>query len=179
MAQTYYDVVVVEQADNPICWMASLAMVDSYWSGSSVGIGAYTDGFDPAQACIGNPAVDVVDFQNRMQGFGFQPVFPDSPLTAETLAAMSAQFGPLVYFHNVNGFPYLQGPGQGPGAHAIVITGTDVGGDGDGFWFNNPWGDKDSWADAAPGLAAAADPSSASFSLYFRTHDDEPAQPPG
>jgi len=168
MSQTYYDVVVVEQAANPICWMASLAMVDSYWSQSSVGIGTYSGGFDPAQGCIGNPAVDVVDFQNRMQAFEFYPVFPYSPLTMEALSTMSAEFGPLVYFHNVNGFPYLQGPGQGSGAHAIVVTGTDT--DQDGFWFNNPWGDKDSWAAAGAGLAAAADPSSCSFSLYFKAH---------
>ena len=170
MAQTSYDVVVVEQgADNPICWMACLAMVESFWTRASIGIGKYSGGFEPGQACIGNPAVDVVDFQNRMQTFGFYPVFPDSPLTMQTMYDLSAQFGPLVYFHRVNGFPYTQGVGTGGGSHAIVITGTDT--DQNGFWFNNPWGDKDSWAPADAGLAAAADPGSASYSLYFMTHE--------
>jgi len=170
MTHTYYDVPVVEQgAENPICWIACLAMVDSYWSQASVGIGKFTDGFEPAQACIGNPAVDVVDFQNRMQAFGFQPVFDDQPLSIQALADYSARFGPLVYFHHVAGFPYAQGPQPGPGSHAIVITGTDT--DSDAFWFNNPWGDKDSYAAAGPGLAAAADPSSSSYSLYFMAHE--------
>lgn len=170
MAQTSFEVPVVEQgAENPICWVACLAMVDSYWSDSSVGVEKFSGGFDPAQACIGNPAVDVVDFQNRMQAFGFQPVFPDAPLTMQYLYEMSDAFGPLVYFHRVAGFPYSQGTGEGEGSHAIVITGTDT--DQDGFWFNNPWGDKDSWAPASEGLAAAADPSSASFSLYFLVHE--------
>ncbi len=167
MGQTSYEVPIVEQgADNPICWIASLAMVESYTTQSSIGIGYFTDGFDPSQACLGNPAVDVVDFQNRMQGFGYQPVFDDEPLTMDSLYRFSDRFGPLVYFHRVQGFPYVQGTGQGSGAHAIVITGTDT--DADGFWFNNPWGDKDSWAAAGPGLSAAADPGSASFSLFFR-----------
>ena len=167
MGQTSYEVPVVEQgAENPICWIASLAMVESYVTQSSVGIGSFTDGFDPAQACIGNPAVDVVDFQNRMQAFSYQPVFDDEPLTMDALYRFSDAFGPLVYFHRVQGFPYLQGVGQGTGSHAIVITATDT--DAGGFWFNNPWGDKDSFAAAGPGLAAAADPSSSSFSLYFR-----------
>lgn len=167
MVQTSYEVPVVEQgAENPICWIACLAMVESYVLQESIGVGNFTGGFDPSQACIGNPAVDVVDFQNRMQTFNFYPVFDDEPLTMDALSRYSEKFGPLVYFHRVQGFPYLQGTGQGPGSHAIVITGTDT--DSDGFWFNNPWGDKDSWADATSGLAAAADPASSSFSLYFR-----------
>lgn len=169
MTQTYYDVVVVEQgSDNPICWMASLAMIESYWDKASVGIGRFSGGFDPSQACIGNPAVDAVDFQNRIGALGFYPVFPDASLTTQTLEDMSAEFGPLLYFHHVNGFPYIQGAGHGDGAHAIVITGTDT--DADGFWFNNPWGDKDSWAYSSAGLPAAVDPASTSNSLYYYQH---------
>lgn len=167
MAQIYYDVPVVEQgAENPICWVACLAMVESYWTQSSVGVGQFSGGFDPNQACIGNPAVDVVDFQNRLQAFKYYPVYPDDPLSLDALYRCSTTFGPLIYFHRVQGFPYLQGPGSGTGSHAVVITGTDT--DAGGFWFNNPWGDKDSWAPAAAALAAAADPASVSYSLYFR-----------
>lgn len=165
--QTSYEVPVVEQGpQNPICWIACLAMVESYVQNASIGIGAFTEGFDPQQACIGNPAVDVVDFQNRMQRFAFYPVFDDQRLTMSALAEYSAQFGPLVYFHRVAGFPYLQGVGVGSASHAVVITGTDTG--ADGFWFNNPWGDKDTWASSSSALAAAADQNSSSFSLYFR-----------
>lgn len=166
MAQSSYDVPVVEQgAENPICWVASMAMVESYWTQSSVGVGKYTGGFDPATSCIDNMAADVVDFQNRMASFGFYPVFPDEALSLNSLYEASDRLGPLIYFHYVNGFPYLSGPGTGGGAHAIVITGTDT--DQGGFWFNNPWGDKDTWADASTGLAPAADPNSRSYSLYF------------
>lgn len=77
MAQTYFDVPVVEQgAENPICWVASMAMVESYWTQSSVGVGKYTGGFDPANSCIENMAVDVVDFRTEWPPLAFTPSTP-------------------------------------------------------------------------------------------------------
>ncbi|WP_399542836.1 papain-like cysteine protease family protein [uncultured Arthrobacter sp.] len=110
MPQSSYDVPVVEQgAENPICWVASMAMVESYWTQSSVGVGKYTGGFDPSMSCIDNMAADVVDFQNRMASFGFYPVYPDEPLNLNSLYEASDRLGPLIYFHYVNGFPALHG----------------------------------------------------------------------
>ena len=97
MVQTSYEVPVVEQgAENPICWIACLAMVESYVLQESIGVGNFTGGFDPSQACIGNPAVDVVDFQNRMQTFNFYPVFDEEPLSMDALGRYSEKVGPLV-----------------------------------------------------------------------------------
>lgn len=166
MAQTYYDVPVVWQgAENPICWVASMAMIESYWTQSSVGVGKYTGGFDPSNSSIPNPASDVVDFQNRMMAFSFYPVYPDNHLTLGYVHYLIRTFGPLLLFHHVNGFPYASGVGTGSGTHAVVITGVDT--SYGGFWFNNPWGHKDSWAYESQALPCAVDPSSASYSLYW------------
>ncbi|MEO9000156.1 MAG: papain-like cysteine protease family protein [Rhodanobacter sp.] len=159
----YYDVPLVIQARNPICWVASMAMIESWWTKSSVGVGKYTGGFDPSSSCIPNPASDVWDFQNRMAGFSFYPVYPDGPMTLNGLGSLLGQFGPLLLFHNLEHAPWGAGA---KGAHAVVITGV-TGGSGGWIWINNPWGSKDLAAPASTSIQCAVWPASSSFSLYW------------
>jgi hypothetical protein len=51
-----YDVPVVTQGANLICWVACMAMVASERQGKSVGVGQFTGGFDPSNASIPDPA---------------------------------------------------------------------------------------------------------------------------
>lgn len=164
MASVGYDVPLVIQAQNPICWVASMAMIESYWRGASVGVGKYTGGFDPSTSSIPNPASDVWDFQNRMAGFGFYPTYPDQPITLSGIISLLGQFGPLLFFHMLDTAPWGAGV---RGAHAVVITAADDTINGGMIWINNPWGSKDQPAIASSAIASAVIPSSSSWSLYF------------
>ncbi len=56
MAQIYYDVELIVQEQNPICCVGYCAMVKGWGTQSSVGVGEFTDGFDPSNNCISNLA---------------------------------------------------------------------------------------------------------------------------
>jgi hypothetical protein len=115
----YYDVEVLRQEQNPICWVASCAMVKGYAKGASLGIGDLTEGFDPYNSCIANLA--------------------NSWSECASLSEFMTQNGPVVLLHLCDGFPYgAQYPAgiAAGGAHAIVLTGIDM--DNRQIAFNNP-----------------------------------------
>ena len=153
MPSIAYDVEVIRQEMNPICWVASCAMVKGYGLGASVGVGDLTEGFDPYNSCIANLAGSWVECTDMMAGWGFQ-VRSVSDLTwgglsADMLLDALQANGPAVLLHRCEGFPY--GPQYDPSwipagsAHAVVITGVDT--DAGTATFNNPWGDKDQVCD--------------------------------
>jgi hypothetical protein len=142
MGRVTYDVPLVIQAQNPICWMASLAMVASYKRGASVGVGYYSSGFDPSNSSIPNPTTGFEDHYARLTRFGFVSVAVN-PNPAE-IESLLRNCGPFVLSHQCNGFPYGPGrPALTAGGHAVVITGIDTSINGGQCWMNNPWGDKD------------------------------------
>lgn len=145
MPNVIYDVEVVRQEANPICWVASCAMVKGYSTQSSVGVGELTGGFDPATSCIGNLATRWADCTDLMNKWGFD-VFSVADLSADSMDAdalfTALNRGPAVLLHLCKGFPYgPQWNALNSGAHAVVITGIDT--DNNAATFNNPWGDKD------------------------------------
>ncbi|MDR3567321.1 MAG: papain-like cysteine protease family protein [Syntrophobacteraceae bacterium] len=158
MAQVRYEVPLVWQAANPICWVCSCAMVESWGTNVNTGVSKYT-GFDPSNSCIPNPANDwdgCVQFMNK---WGFD-VYSSQGLadngfilTVDDLGNALSSRGPIVLLHFCKDFPYGSqwGPVNDPNAaHAVVITGVDS---NQGIvWFNNPWGDKDQVAVAQPVL---------------------------
>ena len=142
MGRVVYDVPMVIQAQNPICWVACLAIVTSYKRRISVGIGQFMQGLDPSTSSIPNPTQGWDDHYARLSSFGFISVAlnPNPDEIENTLRTC----GPFVLTHQCNGFPY--GPGRPvltSGGHAVVITGIDSSINGGQCWMNNPWGDKD------------------------------------
>jgi len=152
MPNVSYDVELIRQEANPICWVASCAMVKGYGTQSSVGVGDLTGGFDPSNSCIQNLAENWTQCTDIMDGWGLD-VFTVSELTGDTvmtgdglLAALEAR--PAVLLHLCAGFPYGNQWGlPSEGAHAVVITSVDT--DNNEVTFNNPWGDKDQSCDLA------------------------------
>ena len=148
MAIASYDVEVIRQEMNPICWVASCAMVKGYGTQTDVGVGDFTGGFDPSNSCIANLANRWSECTDMMDQWGFN-VFTVNDLsggamTPDLLCEALQNYGPAVLLHLCDGFPYGdQWAGAVPagGAHAVVITAVDT--EADGAWFNNPWGDKD------------------------------------
>lgn len=152
MSQVQYDVEVIRQEQNPICWVASCAMVKGYGTQSSVGVGEFTGGFDPSNSCIANLAGNWKQCTDLMGTWGFRTLalkdLSANSVSGEDLAAALEQNGPAVLLHLCAGFPYGSQYGNTSslnGAHAVVLTGIDT--DARKAFFNNPWGDKDQSAD--------------------------------
>jgi hypothetical protein len=154
MAKVAYDVEVIVQEQNPICWVASCAMVKGFGTKTSVGVGEFTGGFDPSNSCIANLAGNWSQCVDLMTQWGFavssvSDLASSGPMTAEALLASLQSQGPAVLLHMCNGFPY--GPQWASqtftpsDAHAVVITRVDS--DAGTATFNNPWGDKDQSCD--------------------------------
>ncbi|MFO1037509.1 MAG: papain-like cysteine protease family protein [Geminicoccaceae bacterium] len=148
MSSLAYDVEVIVQEQNPICWIASCAMVKGYGTGTSTGVGEFTGGFDPSNSCISNLAGNWQQCTDLMQQWGFD-VYGVGSLSSGTMTAddlhAALEAGPCVLLHLCSGFPYgsqYAGMSFTPNdAHAVVLTGIDT--DANSATFNNPWGDKD------------------------------------
>src|SRR5215472_15693568 len=149
MVKIAYDVEVITQEQNPICWVASCAMAKGFGTKSSVGVGEFTGGFDPSNSCIANLAGNWSQCVDLMGDWGFTVSsvndLATSPMTADMLLDCLQRSGPAVLLHMCSGFPYgSQWASQtftAADAHAVVITGVDT--DAGTATFNNPWGDKD------------------------------------
>jgi len=148
MSKTQYDVEVIRQEQNPICWIASCAMVKGYGTKSCIGVGEFTGGFDPSNSCIGNLAGNWRECTRLMETWGFSVMaisdLADGAISGEDLETALRDNGPAVLLHLCGGFPYGSQYGETSnltGAHAVVLTGVDT--DSEEVFFNNPWGDKD------------------------------------
>jgi hypothetical protein len=69
MGHVYFHVEMIPQGQNPICWIACVAMITSFKTKTTHPISEFTGGFDPSSACIPDPNtgwndifVNVVDF---------------------------------------------------------------------------------------------------------------------
>src|SRR6266404_7309635 len=145
MGRVVYDVPLVTQAANPICWVTCMAMIASERRGYSVGVGEFTGGFDPSSASIPNPAGggsdwDLIRRLLARASFNSAAINPD----ADEVEALLQTCGPFMLIHYCAGFPYGSGwSALTDGVHAVVITGIDSAISGGMCWMNNPWGNKD------------------------------------
>ena len=143
-AYPFYDVPMLKQGPNPICWVTCMAMIASEREHMSIGVGAFTGGFDPNNSSIPNPAHNYSDFVARMDRCGFASI--NMGRNPADLVVALRDYGPLILSHYCAGFPY--GPKRTPitdpkEMHAVVITGINP---TDGYsgncFINNPWGDE-------------------------------------
>jgi len=148
MARVVYNVPLVRQLNSHICWVACMAMVASERLSKSIAISRYTNGFDPINSSIPNPASSMIDFVSRMSYHGFASVAINA--TVSELQSVLQNCGPIILTHFCAGFPYggtwlpiIDRPNQPPSVHSVVITGMDTAVNGGMCWMNNPWGDKD------------------------------------
>ena len=75
MTQVAYDVEVIVQEQNPICWVASCAMVKGFATKTSTGVGDFTGGFDPSNSCIANLAGNWSSMHGHDERMGVQRFF--------------------------------------------------------------------------------------------------------
>jgi hypothetical protein len=139
MGQIRYSVPMRRQEQNPICWIACVAMIRSFKGKISLGIGEFTGGFDPSNSSIPDPVNGWDDFYRRLERFGFQSENPNMSPNAVYIEAMLRQHGPWMLTHLAG--DVLPGTFQPGATHAVVITGVDT--NTNQVWFNNPWGTVD------------------------------------
>src|SRR6266567_3305484 len=132
MSNVQYDVEVIKQEQNPICWIASCAMTKGYGTSSSVGVGEFTGGFDPSNSCIANLAGNWRQCTDLMTNWGFDVLavndLSTGSISADELTAALSDKGPAVLLHLCANFPYGGQYGDTSslkGAHAVVLTGVD------------------------------------------------------
>lgn len=155
MGRVTYDVPVIVQLANPICWVACMAMVASERKSVSIGVGAFANGFDPSYSSIPNPAgVDWEKFKRLLAAAGFSTGAMNP--SATEIEALLRSNGPFILTHLCAGFPYGPKWASPPptAVHAVVITGYDSAINGGQCWMNNPWGDKDQPITAAAVITA-------------------------
>jgi hypothetical protein len=119
-------------------------MVSSERLGYSLGVGHFTNGFDPSNSSIPNPAQSMDDFYNRLERCGFTSISINA--AAGDVEDVLREYGPFILTHWCQGFPYGTGwipPNDPQAVHAIVITGVDSAVNSGTCWINNPWGNKD------------------------------------
>jgi hypothetical protein len=147
--QIQYDVELIVQEQNPICWVACCTMAKGWGTQSSVGVGEFTDGADPSNSCISNLAANWQQCTELMESWVFSMysvgyLSTTGSITSEELAMTISEFGPAVLLHICQNFSYGNQWGDSSsftGAHAVLITGIET--DFNLVYFNNPWGDKD------------------------------------
>ena len=146
MGRIYYDVPLVDQGDNPICWVSCMAMIASHFEQQSIGVGYYTGGFDPWNSCIADPAGAASNWGligRLLNRDGFTNVKIEA--TRAAIEQTLNDHGPFMFTHYCGGFPYGAGwtPPAATATHAVVITGYDSAVNSGQCWMNNPWGNKD------------------------------------
>ena len=139
MGQIRFTVPMIAQGNNPICWIACVAMITSWRRHASIGIGNFTGGFDPSSACIPDPNASWADFERRMHEFGFAMAGASQSLGPGFIESNLRRHGPLMIVVNAADFPF-----SGPvcnnigGTHALVLTGIDT--STGKVSIVNPWG---------------------------------------
>jgi hypothetical protein len=150
MGFSLFQVPMVEQGANPICWVACAAMILSYKRSASVTIASLI-GSDPAFSSIPNPAdgggnsaLGWSKTRDYLTSWGFvcetQAVSPTSDYVEQRLDA----HGPLLFSLQTSGFPFNASyPAHtcvaANAGHSIVLVGLNT--DDNTCAFKNPWGE--------------------------------------
>jgi papain like cysteine protease AvrRpt2 len=147
MGHIYYDVPMIQQGDNPICWIACVAMITSFKTKTLHSISEFTGGFDPSNSCIPDPNKGWNDLYANLSKFGFTADGSNVSIGPDYIENMLRRRGPFMIFVNAADFPFY-----GPfcvnvgGTHAVVVSGVDT--TPGKVMIVNPWGTKTPPADA-------------------------------
>ena len=134
-----YTVPMRAQGQNPICWVACVAMIASYKGRKSTGIGNFTGGFDPSHSSIPNQYntnLGWADYIRRLSDFGFVTEILNRSPDPFYIEDLLRKHGPWMLTHLASDI--LPGNLSPASAHAVVITGIDM--RTNKVWYNNPWG---------------------------------------
>jgi hypothetical protein len=147
MAPIFYFVPMIPQGDNPICWIACVAMITSFKTRATHPISEFTGGYDPSNSCIPDPNVGWEDLYANLDKFGFTAAGANQSLSPSVIEDTLRRRGPFMIFVESGDFPFY-GPmcSNEGGTHAMVVNGigTPVG----KVSIVNPWGTPTAPVDA-------------------------------
>src|ERR1035438_8376650 len=140
MGQISFTVPLIPQGDNPICWIACVAMVVSFKTNTTHSISEFTGGFDPSSACI--PGTSGSN-DARLMNLGFMMAGGNMTIDSSFIENTLRNHGPFIFFFFVANFPFtgaycLNMNGSPTDAHAVVVTGVDT--NAGTVSMLNPWG---------------------------------------
>ena len=153
MTAVAYDVELITEESDPICWIAACAMAKSYGAKVSASVENLADQLDETDVGVDDLGDNWSSCNAYMGRWGLTATSVDDAatggMTAAALADLLQGLGPVVLTHLCDGFPYGdQWADQSfleNEAHAVLLTGVDT--DAATASFNNPWGDKDQSCD--------------------------------
>jgi hypothetical protein len=142
--QILYDVPMVPQGDSPICWVACVAMIVSWQTGTPHSVAEYTGGAEPSTACIS----EIPDWENRLTEYGFTLDGMNMTLTSDFIWNTLVTHGPILVTVDGANFPFsgtgnpvcqnMPADSGGSTWHSMVIEGVDT--DQNVAMIQNPWG---------------------------------------
>lgn len=140
MANIFYTVPMIEQGNNPICWIACVAMIKSFKTQSMRSISEFTNGAEPSSSCV-NGTEGSND--GRLAKLGFTVTGANMSINSTYIEDILRKHGPFIMFFFVANFPFtgascLKMDGSPSSAHAVVINGLDT--DARKVKIVNPWG---------------------------------------
>jgi hypothetical protein len=134
MAVIAYNVPMVRQFQNPICWVACSAMILAWRRGQSVTVESLI-GYDPGSSSITNPATTWPVMYGMLNDWGITSTGPQMSPAVSYIERLLSENGPFILTHYVK---TLAPTHTSPGTHAVVVTGinTNTG----KCTYANPWG---------------------------------------
>lgn len=147
MGHVYFDVPMIAQGNNPICWIACMAMITSSKTKTTHPISEFTGGFDPSSACIADPNKGWDDLYANLAKFGFAADGSSMSIGSDYIENTLRRHGPFMIFVNAVDFPFY-GPlcSNVGGTHALVVSGIDTA--PGKVMIVNPWGTRTPPADS-------------------------------
>jgi hypothetical protein len=141
MANISFFVPLIPQGQNPICWVACVAMITSWKTNATVTIDQFTGGFDPSGSCIPNPATSWSDFEARLRGFGFTPDGANMTFSPDYIVNTLQAHGPFMISIVAADFPFAGRMCNNMGGmHAMVLNGINSDVSPAQVQVTNPWG---------------------------------------
>jgi hypothetical protein len=140
MGQISFTVPLIPQGDNPICWIACVAMIKSFKTQSTHSVSEFTGGFDPSSACVPGTSGSNDD---RLVALGFTMDGANMSIDSSYIENTLRSHGPFIMFFCVANFPFtgascLNMNGSPTDTHAVVVKGVDT--DSGTVSILNPWG---------------------------------------
>jgi hypothetical protein len=151
MVDIAYSVPMLEQGDNPICWIACAAMITSFKDNKIHPISEFTGGADPSNTCIPDPNAGWDDLYRNLREWGFTLDGANVTLTPKVIETTLRRHGPFMIFVFAQDFPFF-GPMclnmniSATDTHAIIVRGINT--DYLKVALVNPWGTATPLADA-------------------------------
>jgi len=173
MARKVYNVLMVRQGQNPVCWLACATMLVQFkrnMTPTSEYMGIADADF---RGPVSVPSYGAEEW-SRLRNLGFvnarwaQLGLSSQTPSPQTILEMLQRHGPFILHHHCGSFWYGPGiPVPRTGGHSVLVVGIDT--DRGDVYFHNPWGQTNvpTTASSIVGAINRWETNPANFSLSY------------